>query len=440
MKQLFKKQIPYYSESLHWFSALADHSHPVWLDSNGSARGRFDILAADPEQWFTCIDGKPQQFLQALRKAHRAVKVAVNPDIPFCGGLLGLLGYQFGLQLEGLSEQHGCLPEAATAEAGWYNWAIVQDHLKKKCTFVSLLNDQQSESVLCEILAAKPEPGEAFHLQHDMQANLDWPEYQSALESVNEYILNGDCYQINFSKRYQAPFTGDPRQLYSRLRAATRAPFSAYFSGTEGDTLSLSPERFVRLTGREVMTQPIKGTSARDSDPQTDQANADQLRNSSKDKAENLMIVDLLRNDFGRVCVPGSIAVPELFELQSFAMVHHLVSTITGELDEGKDALDLLTAVFPGGSITGAPKHRAMQIIQELEPNERDIYCGSIFYLSADGNLDSNILIRSLLCREQQVYCWGGGGIVLDSTAESEWQEIDNKIGRLLSVLRQDSV
>ncbi|MEM8498646.1 MAG: aminodeoxychorismate synthase component I [Pseudomonadota bacterium] len=438
MNQLFKKQIPYYSESLHWFLALADHSHAVWLDSNGSARGRFDILAADPEQWHTCDDDDPHEFIRALRQSLRSAKITVTPDIPFCGGLIGLLGYEFGLQLVGLRESNSNSPTAPTAEAGWFNWAIVQDHLKKNCTFVSLLSDKQSESVLNNILSAKPEEKEAFQLQQDMQANLDWPQYQSALDSVNEYILDGDCYQINFSKRYQAPFIGDPRQLYAQLREATKAPFSAYFSGSSGDTLSLSPERFVRLSGREVMTQPIKGTSARDSDPKTDQANADQLRNSSKDKAENLMIVDLLRNDFGRVCVPGSIAVPELFELQSFAMVHHLVSTITGKLDEDKDALDLLAAVFPGGSITGAPKHRAMQIIQELEPNERDVYCGSIFYLSADGNLDSNILIRSLLCRNQHVYCWGGGGIVLDSTAESEWQEIDNKIGRLLSVLRND--
>ncbi|MFK7731215.1 MAG: aminodeoxychorismate synthase component I [Pseudomonadales bacterium] len=437
MKQLFKKQIPYYSESLHWFLALADHSHPVWLDSNGSERGRYDILAAEPDQWFTCIDDDPHQFLQSLRATHSTVNVAVNPDIPFCGGLVGLLGYQFGLQLQGLSKPQAHEDHAPTAEAGWYSWAIIQDHLKKNCTFVSLLDDLQSEKILCEILATKYEERQRFQLADDAQPNLDWSQYQTALNCVNEYILDGDCYQINFSKRYDAAFTGDPKQLYTRLRGATKAPFSAYFSGSAGDTLSLSPERFVRLTGRELMTQPIKGTSARDSDPQTDLANAEQLRNSSKDKAENLMIVDLLRNDFGRVCVPGSIKVPELFELQSFAMVHHLVSTITGELDENKDALDLLAAVFPGGSITGAPKHRAMQIIQELEPHEREIYCGSIFYLSADGNLDSNILIRSLLCRDQQVYCWGGGGIVLDSTAESEWQEIDNKIGRLLCVLKE---
>lgn len=435
MKQLFKKQIPYYSESLHWFLALMDHSHTVWLDSNGSARGRFDILAADPEQWYTCNDDDPHQFLRTLRQRLGSASVAITPDMPFCGGLIGLLGYQFGMQLEGLHEPSASPPAVPTAEAGWYNWAIIQDHLEKNCTFVSLLSNQQSNSVLNKILSAKPAERKAFQLQQAMQANLDWPQYQTALDAINKYILDGDCYQINFSKRYEALFTGDPRQLYTQLREATKAPFSAYFSGSSGDTLSLSPERFVRLTGREVMTQPIKGTSARDSDPKKDKANAEQLRSSNKDKAENLMIVDLLRNDFGRVCEPGSIAVPELFELQSFAMVHHLVSTITGKLDEDKDALDLLAAVFPGGSITGAPKHRAMQIIQELEPNERDVYCGSIFYLSADGNLDSNILIRTLLCRDSKVYCWGGGGIVLDSTAESEWQEIDNKIGRLLSVL-----
>lgn len=437
MKQLFKKQLPYYSESLRWFLALTAHPYPVWLDSNGSARGRFDILSSSPSKWFSCHNDQPRQFLQALRNAHNRVTVSVNPDLPFCGGLIGLLSYQFGLQLEGLAEQNAMLDKEPSAEAGWYNWAIVQDHLKKTCTFVSLLSEQETDRVLSDLLAAETIEPQDFQLQQDLQANLNWEDYQAALELVHEYILDGDCYQINFSKRYQAPYTGDPRQLYVKLREATKAPFSAYFSGTHSDTLSLSPERFVRLVGREVMTQPIKGTAARAANPEQDELNAEQLRNSSKNKAENLMIVDLLRNDFGRVCVPGSIRVPELFELQSFALVHHLVSTITGELKDTNDALDLLAAVFPGGSITGAPKHRAMEIIQELEPNQRNNYCGSIFYLSADGTLDSNILIRTIQCEQDQVYCWGGGGIVLDSTAESEWQEIDNKIGRLLTVLRQ---
>ncbi len=437
MKQLFKKQLPYYSGSLRWFSALRHLAHPVWLDSNGSARGRFDILAANPSTWFSCQDDNPLDFLHALREAQSAAKVSLTTDLPFCGGLIGLLSYRFGLQLEGLSEQSQNRDQAPSAEAGWYNWAIIQDHEKKICTFISLLGSRESERILDELLASDASEIQTFKLQQELAANLNWAEYQAALEAVNEYILDGDCYQINFSKRYQAPYSGDPKELYLRLREATKAPFSAYFSGTMGDTLSLSPERFVSLVGRKVMTQPIKGTAARSSDPKIDQLNAEQLRASAKDTAENLMIVDLLRNDFGRVCVPGSIKVPELFELQSFALVHHLVSTITGELEEAKDALDLLAAVFPGGSITGAPKHRAMEIIQELEPNQRDIYCGSIFYLSADGQLDSNILIRSLLCQQQQVYCWGGGGIVLDSTPESEWQEIDNKIGRLLTVLNQ---
>ena len=199
--------------------------------------------------------------------------------------------------------------------------------------------------------------------------------------------------------------------------------------------MCLSPERFLALHGHRVETSPIKGTRPRQGDARADELAAMELRSSEKDRAENLMIVDLLRNDLGRSCLPGSIHVDRLFELQSFPTVHHLVSTISGELREDCGAFELLRDSFPGGSITGAPKRRAMQIIAELEPDRRQAYCGSVFYVSADGRMDSNIAIRTLLCRDGEMLCWGGGGIVADSQWQREYQETYDKVGRFLTVL-----
>jgi para-aminobenzoate synthetase component 1 len=232
------------------------------------------------------------------------------------------------------------------------------------------------------------------------------------------------------------------------MRTATPAPFSAYLDFDSFKILSVSPERFMQLRANQVETKPIKGTAPRSADNKEDQKIAKQLQASRKDRAENLMIVDLLRNDLGRVCKTGSVNVPALFALESYANVHHLVSTVTGELPEEKDAVDLLAASFPGGSITGAPKIRAMTIIDELEPQRRAIYCGSIAYISFNGQMDSSITIRTLLesrqvnfqsgMQESYLECWGGGGIVYDSEAASEYQETLHKVGKILQAIQPD--
>ncbi|WMR32327.1 anthranilate synthase component I family protein, partial [Metapseudomonas otitidis] len=202
-----------------------------------------------------------------------------------------------------------------------------------------------------------------------------------------------------------------------------------------GAIVSLSPERFIRLSQGQVETRPIKGTRPRGLTPDEDLAQADDLLGSPKDRAENLMIVDLLRNDLGRSCRIGSVRVPELFALESYPNVHHLVSAVRGELAEGKDALDLLAGSFPGGSITGAPKIRAMEIIDELEPTRRSIYCGSLLYLDVRGEMDSSIAIRTLLVKDGQASCWGGGGIVADSDWQAEYRESITKVQVLLRTL-----
>jgi para-aminobenzoate synthetase component 1 len=274
-----------------------------------------------------------------------------------------------------------------------------------------------------------------FTLTDGFRSNMTKDRYRQAFDQVQAYIHAGDCYQINLAQRFSAACHGHQWAAYKALRAVTAAPFSAYWSGNGHSILSLSPERFVEVRGSRVTTSPIKGTSRRGKDNREDQQLAAQLIASSKDRAENLMIVDLLRYDLGKSCELGSIEVSELFSLHSFKTVHHLVSTIHGELRQDQTALDLLASCFPGGSITGAPKVRAMEIIEELEPHRRSAYCGAIGYISADGQMDSNITIRTLVAEADKIHCWAGGGIVADSRCDSEYQECWAKVEKLLNTL-----
>ena len=260
--------------------------------------------------------------------------------------------------------------------------------------------------------------------------------YLHAVNRVREYILAGDIFQTNLSQRFEAPLEELPWDLYRRLRSQNAAPFAAYLDFPEALILSASPERFLRVTpDRHVETRPIKGTRPRGVGPEHDAALGQALTESAKDRSENLMIVDLIRNDLSRVCSPGTVRVQELFALEHFATVHHLVSTVVGQLRAGTDALDLLRAAFPGGSITGAPKLRAMEIIAELEPSARGVYCGAIGYLGLSGALDTSIPIRTAVVRDGRVYLSAGGGIVADSDAEQEYRETLDKARGMIDAL-----
>jgi para-aminobenzoate synthetase component 1 len=254
---------------------------------------------------------------------------------------------------------------------------------------------------------------------------------------VREYIVAGDIFQANLSQRFQAPLGEAPFELYRRLRGRNPASFGAYLGFGDLAVLSASPERFLLFEEerRLVETRPIKGTRPRGLGPMHDAALGRALEESDKDRAENVMIVDLLRNDLSRVCRPGTVRVPELFALEQYPTVHHLVSTVVGELEAGADAVDLLRAAFPGGSITGAPKIRAMEIIAELEPTQRGVYCGSIGYLAPSGAMDTSIVIRTYLAKDGQVYFQAGGGIVADSDPEQEYRETLDKARALIDAL-----
>jgi len=278
-----------------------------------------------------------------------------------------------------------------------------------------------------------------FRILSPVTSNVTHEQYARAFRRIRGYIHDGDCYQVNLAQRFAANATGDPWLAYQALRVINPAPFSAYLTTPYAQILCASPERFLRLEGRRVETKPIKGTRPRAGHARLDAELSEALRLSEKDRAENVMIVDLLRNDLSKSCAPGTVRVPRLFEVESYPTVHHLVSTVTGELQEDRDALDLLRGCFPGGSITGAPKLRAMQIIEELEPQRRGVYCGAIGYIGFDGGMDLNIAIRTLVYSGGVIRCWAGGGIVADSQLEDEYQETFDKAAAMLRLLQQSA-
>ncbi len=405
-----------------------------------SQRGRYDLLSAWPLARFSPEPGETgHEFFGRLRRAAAGLGLAQAPGIPFAGGLMGYLSYDLARRLERLPDTAHDDLKLPDAQVGLYAWALVSDHQSKTTELVFHPELESSECERLKRLFSKPSraPAAEFHLNADFTPDLSPDDYRQAIKRILAYIQAGDCYQVNFAQRFQAPFQGDPWAAYLALRRACPTPFAGYQPLDGGGALlSLSPERFLRVSQKRVESRPIKGTRPRASNDTEDRALADELRNSPKDRAENLMIVDLLRNDLSRSCRPGSIRVPQLFALESYPNVHHLVSSVTGELATGKDALELIAGSFPGGSITGAPKIRAMQIIDELENTRRSIYCGSLFYLDVRGELDSSIAIRTLLARNGQISCWGGGGIVADSEWKEEYQESITKVRTLLETLR----
>ena len=434
----------YRADPSAFFASICDAPGAVLLDAGrpDAERGRFDILSAWPLAEFTPAADEPAEaFLQRLRQALAEMAPAELPagvELPFAGGLIGYLGYDFGRGLERLPSRAQDDLHLPTATLGLYAWALISDH--QLGTSQLLFHPALAESErrrLCRLFeqptTSEPEP---FSLRAAFRADIYAEQYRSAIARIQAYIAAGDCYQVNFAQRFRAPCQGEPWLAYRALRRACPTPFAAYQALAGGGAiLSLSPERFLQLSQGQVETRPIKGTRPRGATSAEDERQARELLASDKDRAENLMIVDLLRNDLGRSCRIGTVKVPELFALESYPNVHHLVSAVRGELAEGRDALDLLAGCFPGGSITGAPKIRAMQIIDELEPTRRSIYCGSLLYLDVRGEMDSSIAIRSLLVKDGQVSCWGGGGIVADSDWQAEYEESKTKVRVLLRTL-----
>jgi para-aminobenzoate synthetase component 1 len=455
MQSIAIQEIPYQPDSENLFAVVRDLPDAIWLDSGKprSTQGRFDIISATPDALIetkgalsTITDGNgtttsdidpfelAQQLLQPLLPFDNTVA-----NYPFVGGLIGYFGYDLGRRLISIDNRAKSVTNLPDMRIGRYLWALIVDHSARQCQLIFHPNcsTELRADIIQRYQSNQPtaETEDIFTLAEQFKATLNQQQYQQAIGRIKDYITSGDCYQTNFTQHFSAAFKGDLWEAYKALRENAPSPYSAFWQWPDQALLCLSPERFIQSLDNVVETKPIKGTIKRGATVAEDQQLAQQLVNSSKDRAENLMIVDLLRNDLSKNCESGSISVPALFELESFANVHHLVSTVTGKLDKNATPCDLLRDCFPGGSITGAPKKRAMEIIEELEPVKRSVYCGSIGYISANNRMDSNIAIRTVIADGDKLHCWGGGGIVSDSEDNREYDESIDKIRVLLEAL-----
>ncbi len=453
---------------------LAGLPHLAFLDSSAPASGasRYSFLSADPVYLIQCrgerttratpargevleLAGDPVQAVWDQMAPYGAAPVAGLP--PFQGGAIGFIGYEYGRRLERIPRARFDDLNLPDLSIGVYDWTIAWDHLAGRAWIVSTgLPDlgpararRAAERLrLVQSALAARAPGRrnqrevtsrtmlapSFPLAGQVRSSFTADRYRAAVAEVVRYILRGDVFQVNLSQRFDAPLGESPLALYERLRAITPAPFGGLLDLGEAVIASASPERFLLYDAgtRAVETRPIKGTRPRGGSLREDARLREDLVASAKDQAENVMIVDLLRNDLSRVCAPGSVEVPSLLALESHPTVHHLVSTVTGTLEKGKTLVDLVHATFPGGSITGAPKIRAMEIIAELEPTVRGPYTGALGYWSLTGHMDSSILIRTYVIVEGRAYFHAGGGIVADSDPEAEYRETLDKAEALI--------
>lgn len=440
---------------------LADRRHLLFLDSaQRSGLGRYSFVTADP----VGLIGVPKEAdpLRTLSDELAAFRIETIEGLPpFQGGAAGLFSYELAHQFERLpcaKYDDFRMPKLALAI---YDWVLAFDHAREKCWLISTGYPERDERLRQRKARRRAEQAEQWLDRANVQApaskvkrvriatpqfpidglpgftsNFDRAGYLRTIQSAIDYIHAGDCFQVNIAQRLLTPACIPPLELYARLRQTNPAPFAGYFDlGTQA-IISASPERFMRVQDGAVETRPIKGTRPRGQTPEEDRRLADELRASAKDRAENVMIVDLLRNDLGRVCEYGSVQVEALCRLESHPFVHHLVSDVRGRLRDGLGPIDLLRASFPGGSVTGAQKIRAMEIITELEQTARGAYCGSLGYLGFDGSMDSNLLIRTFVHGNGWLHASVGGGVVADSIPDNEYAETWHKAEGLLRALR----
>ncbi len=419
-------------------------SRAVFLDSGqGSPSARYHIISGEPIR--TLSHCAATQALEHLESA--ASEIPELPKsmvkLPFSAGLLGFVSYDYGEQ--NLLSTHSKLDKTRSLKGkefiptiyiGLFTWSLVKD-LKEGISYLSfspLCTQAQRERIRQSIETAQASaitPAKHDALSISWRKTSSEAHYLKNLEKIQSYIAQGDCYQVNFTQHFAAQSEINALDYYLYLRKRTQTPYSCYMQFSPNCALlSFSPEQFLGIAQRRIETKPIKGTI--ENIPNSN--NAERLASSAKNQAENLMIVDLLRNDLSKVCQLHSVRVDELFALETFNNVHHLVSHISGELNDEVTELQAFFSCFPGGSITGAPKKRAMEIINELEDSTRSAYCGSVFYLNHDGNFDSSILIRTIVKAGKHLHCWGGGGIVSDSDINEEYQESLIKVANLTGI------
>jgi para-aminobenzoate synthetase component 1 len=437
--------------ALDIFRSIKDRPYSFFLDSACDPKklGRFSFIGCDPFLVFKSkgdsvklewagrteeLKANPFPVLKKLLKKYKAVNY--SKELPFIGGAVGYFSYDLKSFIEDLPDTAKDDLRLPDCILGFYDSVIIYDNLKKRCYVSNLGISKKPSGNLKDVVCSA---GSGNVTYRNLRSNFSKQSYIEAVRKAKEYIKIGDIYQVNISQRFQAELVGDPFDLYVRLRAASPAPFGAYLNFGNVKLLSSSPERFLLKRRGYIETRPIKGTRPRGRSAAGDKALGIELKNSHKDMAEHIMIVDLERNDLGRVCKYGSVHPTESMIIEKYANVFHMVSTVTGTLKRSMDPVDCLSAAFPGGSITGAPKIRSMEIIDELENVRRSAYTGAIGYIGFDGNMDTSIVIRTFIVKGKDVYFQVGGGIVADSEPEKEYEETLHKAAGLMQALGTSS-
>lgn len=431
------------------FSLVHKEVDAVFLDSSlQNQLGHYSIIGLKP--YLKLVNGKTftingeiskipfEVYVKEYLKKHREIN---HTNLPLTSGAIGYFSYDYGRSKENVSAHCPVDVEIPDCILNFYDNFIIEDHKEKKLWLVANDHGQDAESGMKKLLDLVKEaknpiiPKRLQHKKNQVSANFTKQEYMDAVSRVIDYIIEGDVYIANLTQQLKIKSERSPYEMFKKLREDNPSPFGAYLNYGEFQIVSSSPERFLQMKGGNIKTRPIKGTRKRGTTPEEDCMLKKELEESLKDQSELLMIVDLERNDLNRVCVPGSVKVTELFEVETYATVFHLIANVEGRLRPELTVMDLLEATFPGGSITGAPKLRAMEIIDELEHSRRNIYTGSLGYLSLDGDCDFNIIIRTALCKDQTFHLGVGGGITCESDPLFEYEETLQKAKALLESL-----
>ena len=434
---------------LEVYNVFKDEVDTILLDSSKEDKNlsKFSFIGLNPFMTFeargntTLIDnvevsGDPFSVLEELIKKYK-ISEEIYSDIPLIAGAIGYISYDVCRILEDIPDTSKEDFNISDIKFIFYNNIIIFD-LHNNRQYITSLNGREEEIdlILDKIsYSVKIEESKVEEVKKDFVSNFNKTDYKSAITKLKNYIISGDVYIANMTQRFYTESSENSFEIYKKLRSINKAPFSAYMNFDDFQVISSSPERFLEVNNRKVVTRPIKGTRPRGKTKEEDEKNSLELLNSEKDKAELLMVVDLERNDLSKVCKPHSVKVTELFKLETYATVFHLVSTVEGELRDEVSAIKCIKECFPGGSITGTPKIRAMEIIEELEALKRNIYTGSIGYFDFRGNADFNIAIRTIIKKDNKAYFGVGGGITYDSNEEDEYNETLDKAKALMRVL-----
>ncbi len=442
------KEISTKLNSFELFTIFRNDKNSFILDSamDREKLGRYSFISSNPFKVlkYKNTDQNPLDYLQEELNKYKGSN---NTKLPFIGGAVGYLSYDLGNYIENLPRSAKDDLNVYDLYFGLYNYVIVVDHLEEKTYIATPDIDIEKEKKILEEVESRiinaNENGVDFicyeerEVEHvKLESNFTKKQFEKSVQKVKDYIRSGDIYQVNLTQRFNGKTVLSSYELYRDLRNISPAPFGAYLNFDDFNILSNSPERFIKCIDRKIETRPIKGTRPRGKTKEEDLRLQEELRNSEKDRAELLMIVDLERNDIGRISKVGTVKVPELFIIEPYANVNHLVATVTGEVEDGKDSVDVIKATFPGGSITGAPKIRSMEIIDELEPTQRNVYTGSIGYIGFNGDMDLNIAIRTIIKKDDDVYFQVGGGMTWGSNPSDEYQETLDKAKSIMKALR----